>query len=282
MSNTVDIPWGSYRPSPIVGALIATSRSTMLGRGSFRRWIAQAIEGLQPGPLDVRLWGIRVRLHPSRNVAERKVLLRPDRMDEPELRYLREVIAAPGAVFVDIGANAGLYALYAGLHAGEGTRVVLIEPQAALMARFRCNLALAQQDGKLVGHPRFFIHELAAGDAVGELLLSGGDGSEGSRSLVGTESGTRVKVMPLADILTASNIERVDIIKIDVEGFEDRVLVPFLSAPQDTLLPRHIIIEHVHQPDWQHDCFDALAARGFVVVMRTRNNTILTRPATSH
>lgn len=282
MTDPVDIPWGSYRPRPLVAALIATSRSSPLGRGSFRRWIGRAIETLQPGPLDVPLWGIRARLHPSRNVAERKALLRPDRMDEPELGYLRTVMAAPGTVFVDVGANAGLYALYAGLHAGNGARVVLIEPQAALMSRFRCNLALAQQDGKLVDSPRFFVHELAAGDSNGELLLSDGDGSEGSRSLVGAGSGTRVKVMPLEDILAASNIDRVDIVKIDIEGFEDRVLVPFLLRNQGPLLPRHIIIEHVHQPDWQRDCFEVLAARGFTEVLRTRNNTILTRPATSH
>ena len=44
-----------------------------------------------------------------------------------------------------------------------------------------------------------------------------------------------VEVAPLADIITAAGVDRIDYLKIDIEGFEDRALVPFIqqapSAP---------------------------------------------------
>ena len=64
-------------------------------------------------------------------------------MDRHELAFLRAQMHRPRPVFVDVGANAGLYSLHAALHAGEGGRILAIEPDAAILARFVFNLRLA-------------------------------------------------------------------------------------------------------------------------------------------
>src|SRR5262245_3328056 len=95
------LPWGTFRPSLPVRALIGISRQTLLGRGIFRKRLAQLLYRWHSGPVDAWLWGHKVRLFPKHNVCERKALLRPDRMDPSEYAFLRTQLSRPRPVFVD-------------------------------------------------------------------------------------------------------------------------------------------------------------------------------------
>ena len=50
--------------------------------------------------------------------------------------------------------------------------------------------------------------------------------------------------------------------KVDVEGFEEAVMLPFLEQASDNLLPRLIVIED-NRDAWQTDILAAAAARGY-------------------
>jgi len=270
------LPWGTFRPGLPLRALIGLSRNTLLGRGKLRRQLAQLFFLLHAGPVDCWLWGHRIRLFPDHNVCERKALLRPDRMDRNEYAFLRAQLARPRPVFVDVGANAGLYSLYAALNAGEGARILAIEPNAALLARFAFNLRLARKAQYAAPEIDVATACVAVGDHDGEGLLST-SGDEGSRSLSGTGSGRPVQVRRLAALLAEHAIGKITVLKIDVEGYEDRVLPPYLAeVPQDHW-PDAIIIEHVYRSSWSVDCVALCQGHGYRVCGVTNNNTLLAR-----
>ncbi len=270
------LPWGTFRPGLPVRALIGLSRHTLLGRGKLRKRLAQLFFLLHAGPVDSRLWGYRIRLFPDHNVCERKALLRPDRMDRNEYAFLRTQLARARSVFVDVGANAGLYSLYAALNAGEGARVLAIEPDAALLARFAFNLRLARKDRYAAPEVEVATACVAVGDHDGEGLLST-SGDEGSRSLRRTGVGRPVQVRRLAALLAEHAIGKITVLKIDVEGYEDRVLPPYLAAVPQDQWPDAIIIEHVYRPNWSVDCIGLCQGRGYRVRGITNNNTLLAR-----
>lgn len=272
----MDAPWGTHRPGLAGRMTIAVSRHTLLGRGPLRKWLAGAFDRLHEGAVDCSLWGSPVRLHPARNVSERKALLRPDRMDVRELRFLATRMAKPGSVLVDIGANAGLYSLYAALHAGSGSRILAIEPAADMIARLLFNIALAQSAGRIDPTVEIVTAPVAVGDADGEARLSGTD--EGSRSLLGG-AGVPVRLRRLAALLDEHRIGRIDVMKIDVEGYEDRVLPPYLRNVGPDRWPRAVILEHLSRARWGLDCIADGRGRGYEVLFATRNNTVLALPA---
>ena len=70
---------------------------------------------------------------------------------------------------------------------------------------------------------------------------------------------------------------KVDALKIDVEGFEDRVLTGFFAEAPQSLWPRAVVIEHLSKNEWLKDCIADMRARGYVERGRTRSNTLLLR-----
>jgi FkbM family methyltransferase len=265
--------WGTYRPGLPLRALIEVSRHTVLGRGALRKGLARLFFKLHSGPVDARLWGQRIRLYPDHNVCERKALLRPDRMDRQEYAFLLRWLRPPRPVFVDIGANAGLYSLYAALHAPVGARILAIDPEAGLLARFTFNLRLAREAGATEAGIEVATACVAVGDHDGEALLSTGP-DEGSRSLLGG-AGRPVQLRRLAGLLAENAIDKVTIMKIDVEGYEDRVLPPYLAEVNPDRWPQAIIIEHVYRRGWTLDCVRLCESRGYRIVGLSNNNTIL-------
>jgi FkbM family methyltransferase len=270
-------PWGTYLPNATTRTIIALSRHSPLGRGILGKQLRTLLKRLHSGPVDSELWGLKVRLFPDRNNIERKALLRPNWVDPVEYGEMRQRMRQPNAVFVDVGANAGLYSLHAALHAGPGSRILAIEPDATLLSRLQFNFAQARQAGSTDPSTGLVTECSAVGDHDGEALLSTTK-SEGGRSLV-SGSGRPVRLRRLVSVLDEYGIDRITVLKIDVEGYEDRVLPPYLAAVPEHRLPGAIIIEHAHRAVWSTDCIADCQRRGYRVVITTRNNTILERIA---
>ncbi|MGQ0455863.1 MAG: FkbM family methyltransferase [Hyphomicrobium sp.] len=272
--------WGERRPSLAARALLWMSRHTPLGRGSGRKLLFRVFSRLHEGPVDCMLWGAPVRLHPAMNVSERKALMRPDVVDAPELALLREAMSQPGACFVDVGGNAGLYSLAAALSSAPGARIVMIEPDPGLIARLDFNLSNVRRTRLIGDDVAVDCFELAIGEHEGEAYLSV-DGAEGSRSILHGHPGTgrKVRLATLHSVVQLAGLSRIDIMKLDVEGYEDRVLPPFLASAERAVWPAQIIIEHLQRKTWRPDCITDALSRGYRQVATTRNNTILKRGA---
>ena len=87
----------------------------------------------------------------------------------------------------------------------------------------------------------------------------------------------KVRSKPLLDILHEFDINKVDCMKIDVEGYEDKVLVPFFRDATSEYLPKLIVIEHCNNNDWDIDLFEFLRSKSYSKIAKTRANTIMSK-----
>ena len=222
------------------------------------------------GVRDVSYRDLVWRCHPRDNAVERALWLYRGTEEEEEIDWLIGRMQ-PDQVFCDIGANCGVYALT--LRARAKARVVAIEPNPIMRARLEENLRLNALEGVA-------IEPSAVGDSVGTVTLRMGSRWDyGQASVLGEAShaGVEVAQRPLTDILAQHAGGRCDALKIDIEGFEDRALAPFLSSAPDASLPASLVIEHLHDVLWRTDLAALAQTRGYTLVKRTRNNLLLTR-----
>lgn len=215
--------------------------------------------------------GMRLRVHLQGNVCERRYFFTPRLFDRAEREFIRTTLPAGGR-FVDVGANVGLYSLWAGAAAGPSGRVLALEPNPAALERLRTNI---QSNGFT---DRIDVLPVAAGDVDGELELWLDPSNLGGSSLRRSDGrrAVRVPVRPLLAIVLEAGLSGIDIMKLDIEGYEDAVLLPFLRDAPATLLPGAIIIED-SQERWQSDLIARLEATGYRIHQRSRMNLVLAR-----
>lgn len=124
-------------------------------------------------------------------------------------------------VFVDIGANQGLYSLIAAQNP-KCRQVIAFEPVPATHARLAANVTLNGVAARTV------LHELAISGNVGEVEISVADGHTGTATLAGRDGqsggGVVIKTIDaaLVDPLLAGDLPM--FVKIDVEGLEAVVI----------------------------------------------------------
>ena len=264
-------PFGAFAPNAAQTAIISLAHRSRLKRGAFRPMLSRLLNMLRAGPVDVAYQGASFRFYHQASATERGALFNPDYNLE-ELDFLR-ANTPDGGVFVDVGANVGTYAMVLARHVGAAGKVIAIEPHPVTHARLAFNNAAS-------GFARTRLVAAAAGPADGELLIeTDGDNLGASHIVSGAVSGKAIKVpsLRLQRILAEAGVSQVDALKIDVEGFEDRVLTGFFAEAPPSLWPRAVVIEHLSRDEWQHDCIADMCARGYVATGKTRSNTLLVR-----
>ncbi len=229
------------------------------------------------GALDVERWGLKLRLHPRDNGCEKNLLFTPQMYEPTELGELGADIdrarqqKAP-FVFVDIGANVGLFSLFVAARAGAAARILAIEPEPGNFRRLNFNVTINP------GAPIAIFPMALSDDADGLAVQLDRRDRGGTRTVkagTGAPAGTlRVPSQPLLRLLEQEQVGAVDALKIDVEGFEDVILGPFFQNAPAHLLPRLIIIEDC-RGSWTSDLMAAMAAKGYRVVTRSKLNFIL-------
>ena len=230
--------------------------------------------------LDVERWGLRMRLHPRRNGCEKGVLFTPQMYDVRERAELTDEIAKVAAagrpfVFVDVGANVGLFSLFVASQAGAKAKILAFEPEPENARRLQFNVDANP------GVP-IRVFSFALGETAGTVLLQrdahdrGGTRVLRSHAAIEAPNAVWVPCRPLLDVLVEEGLDRVDALKIDVEGYEDRILAPFFRQAPSPLWPRLVIIEDSTQA-WQVDLFSELSALGYKVSARTKINLIMRR-----
>ena len=269
------LPHGTYAPGLAVKIVLFLSQNTPLGRGKARKMMAALVRRFSGDQLDVHLFGQNARLHLHNNSSEIKALMNPRRYARAERAFCAVHLPPEDGVLVDIGANAGLFSLGVLGHMTRGT-LIAAEPQPALHKRLTANLRSFNPDRP--NPPAMHILQTAIGAAEGELQLSVPDqlGQASARALAGAAR-INVPVRPLRDIALALGLDRIDVLKIDVEGFEDEVLIPFLDTAPQTLWPRGIVLEHCHRDRWERDCETALLEAGYELVHKDRTNLLFAR-----
>jgi FkbM family methyltransferase len=137
------------------------------------------------------------------------------------LAFLRDTAdaAGPGAVFVDVGANAGTHVL--GL-ARRVSRIHAFEPWPTAFSALRRNVEI-----NALGH--VVLHPYGLGDANGRsAFYVPTTANQGTGGFVpNVNLGRPDEILPIRrgdEVVAAAGVERIDIMKIDTEGYELKVL----------------------------------------------------------
>jgi FkbM family methyltransferase len=182
-------------------------------RGLYAAALKQLWERLWRRPVTRPIPGVGLmRLHPNNMVSFRLGIFG---VWEPTIsRYMRSRIR-DGAVCIDIGANVGYYALLMSRAAPNG-RVYAVEPSPEIVGELRENLRLNQTANVTVAP--FGVSDRE--EVLGFQLFANNHGA----SAFTAEGGQSLHLKPLDAIVPPEDLARAEVIKIDVEGMEARVL----------------------------------------------------------
>jgi len=120
--------------------------------------------------------------------------------------------------------------------------------------------------------------ECALGDKRGNAKLNINDNDLGSSSLLKNNLSTNyinVEVYSLIEILETKGIKDIDALKIDVEGFEDKIMKNFFEKSKRKFYPKIVIIEDSGQDQWEWDVISWMFQHGYKLVNRSKSNLIL-------
>jgi FkbM family methyltransferase len=181
-----------------------------------RACLWQAWKRLTGKPWTVRLAnGLRFRVPPESWVGSLAIYFRDPYF--PAGRFIRRFLQ--GGLVLDVGANVGLFTLSL---ADRVERAVLFEPDPDAAREAVSNLRL---NGK-----RYQVIQAALSDAGGEVVLLRGRPMDPTGTVAGdaqdSRGGVRVPCLTLDDVLGRPEYKdaAIDLLKIDVEGHEVRVL----------------------------------------------------------
>lgn len=229
-----------------------------------------ALAGLKGDAADVQAFGLSLRLYPRDNLSEKRAFLTPQCFDPKELDALRAAMG-PGSVFIDVGANAGLYALVAAHSGGPASRVIAVEPQSQMRRRIAFN---ARQNGLA----NIDISGVALADYEGEDVLRYVPGNLGGAALAGLPGpgGEAVRVTTLPRLMDEMRVHKVHALKIDVEGGEAAILRAFFTGADRARWPDMMILERADLAGRKGaDAAQLALGRGYEIVETTRMNQIL-------
>ncbi len=217
------------------GWRLGSTQSVSRLRLFVRRALWESFKSTCEGRTFVLKWtpDIKVQMYPVNETCQ--VLFVGGYFDPNELSWLKTSLKT-GMVFIDVGANLGIYTLFASRLVGEGGVVLALEPSQRDFNYLKANVALNRMT-----NVRLLRLGVSNVSAERDLLIAeeahSGHNTLGSFAYEGVEGrGTeRVRVETLDDLVQREDLKRVDAIKIDVEGHELAVL----EGAKATLLKFH-------------------------------------------
>jgi len=159
-------------------------------------------------------------------------------LSEPRERRFFQAQVEPGMVVFDVGANVGFYTLLLADRVGPQGRVHAFEPDP-----LSCEIL----ERRAAGRANIEISQTAVGDHAGAITLYTNRSNRADNRVhpsLGSETAEAVEV-PLAtldDYCAARRIERIDAVKMDIQGAEVAALAGFRKTLA-RLKPRWLLIE---------------------------------------
>lgn len=188
-------------------------------------------------PIKYEINGISIKLNPVSYIDFH--LIAYGKHDEEIIEWLDQYLK-PDDLFLDIGANIGYFSLYAAKI--RKANVIAFEPSKRELSRFYENIALNQLNS-------ITLYPYALGTKTTKLTLNIADyQNPGKNSIVVSKSDKQfstqedINVCALGDLVSLSQISKIKLIKIDVEGYEYQILIG-LSSFMELLTQTVFIIE---------------------------------------
>ena len=182
------------------------------------------------------------------------------------------------SVFIDIGSNIGLYTQNIASLITKNRKIKIISIDANQINNFKLNENLKLLKLKI---PKIFsfvkIKNCAVGDRNTRVILDFSNGlANGIVSNKVSKNSISIQCKKLINIIRQEKINFVTNLKIDIEGFEDRVLITFLKNCKKKMFPKNIILEHSMKKLWKHDVIKFLSQMGYKQIFKNNSNVILT------
>jgi FkbM family methyltransferase len=167
------------------------------------------------GNRKINLFGYKVKLDLSESI---QYGIYMSIFEEEESAWVREILR-PGMTFVDVGANIGYFSLLASSLVGTMGKVFSFEPSEYAYKKLK-------QTIKSNNIQNIHAMNSALGDVIEtRTLLTQGDNTHSPSFVPSTGVFLNVaQVVTLDDFVTQNGIKVIDLIKIDVEGFEPNVI----------------------------------------------------------
>jgi FkbM family methyltransferase len=255
---------------------LPNGRAGRAGASLIRRFFTR--RGLEAYDVEV-FPSIRARLYPATNRCEKRVLAAAQFFDAQERAFLDRAVASSASnpfVFVDLGANVGLYSLSVLASArrhNRNAKLMAVEPDPVTRSRLLQNIAFSD------ANDQFIIEACGVGATRGTAAIVGHANNRGEHRLVTDTSngaGAPIDVLPLLDICHRHGITTIEALKIDVEGLDYDVLAAFFATAPKSLRPGHLIVE-VGKTDANPAVVALCEKHGYHAIKRTKLNVILSR-----
>jgi len=189
----------------------------------------------------IEAFGFQFELEASECV-DSKVIFYPQIYDRKEFSLVKSLLEV-GDIFVDVGSNIGIYSILASRWVGPGGQVVAFEADPYNYQKFSKNITLN-------GINNIDAINMGVSDVMETATLHvDTDGNRGGNSFLSQGGGGSVSVecMPLSNLLDREGTSQVKGMKIDVEGYEYKILKKFFEDVDRSQYPKFIIFEYVQE-----------------------------------
>ncbi len=194
------------------------------------RWLNHRVTALLREP-EAMVHGFRMRLDPA-DCMNLSIL----RIHEPDETALLERLIEPGWVVADVGANIGYFTLLFARAVGSVGKVIAFEPDPA-------NIEILRHNVRANGYPQVTVVPAAVTDGRAACTLyRASDNTVDHRAYDTGDAREPVAVSGISLDQQFAGTERLDLVKIDVQGWEAQV-VAGMRALFERNLPRNLLIE---------------------------------------
>ncbi|MCG3148423.1 MAG: hypothetical protein PCFJNLEI_01866 [Verrucomicrobiae bacterium] len=185
------------------------------GKATLHNWLRRVFQIEVTGETEVTRRGLRWQLDPEDCM--QSPLFWVSTRDRWGLHHLTQHLPS-GAVVFDVGANFGYYSLTIAAHLKRNCQVYAFEPQRGTFQRLQTNIVLNQLEH--VVH----CHCLGLSDQESQAQLVIKPGNYGATFVSTQADGESIRLTTMDGFCAVHKVNRLDLIKCDVEGFEERVL----------------------------------------------------------
>ena len=176
-----------------------------------RQWLHAEIDE----EMEVTRQSLKFILNPSDHL--QKDIFWYGEYDRWTVHHLKRMLKK-GDTFLDVGANIGYISITLAEALRRRCAIHAFEPNPPTFAKMRRNIALNHLEGVIEAHAL----ALSDGEATGYMIES--QGNTGTASIGFNHEGAAVQTIRLDRFCETRALTRLDVIKVDIEGFEERFL----------------------------------------------------------
>ena len=230
-------------------------------------------------PVDTIVQNVCFRLEPKNNLSDKRLLCTPSLLDGIERNFFAQNLP-PQALVLDIGANIGGYGLLLAA-ARPDISLIAVEADPLMAKRLSRHIEFSHLEGRCTvveaaatpatGTVELFVDTVNRG--CSSLVAVGKDEDKGERS-ERTGDSILVQGLTLLDIMGQCNQAKVNLLKMDIEGYEFPVLEAFLQQAESDSWPDYIQLEQYRKQTFNPAVKIALE-KGYEITFQTRMNVVL-------